>query len=149
MFLLGNQQHTLDDKNRVRLPAKFREELGNKYILTPGTGGCIFVYRADETEKLLATLGSLESLSPEREEWIRSIVSEGAAVEADSQGRFLLPQNLKEIAGIDRNVQIVGSISKAEIWSEERWNARKANTDRTPQGFDELYRKLHKEQDRQ
>lgn len=142
MFLLGNFQHQLDDKNRIRLPAKFRADLGDKYILMPGTGGCIYVYKADETQKILATLNDMQSMDPIKEEWIRSLVSEGCSVEADSQGRFVLPSNLQEIAGINKDVRVVGSISKVELWSEERWQQRLAKTDRSASGFDAIYKNL-------
>ncbi|HIT77746.1 MAG TPA: division/cell wall cluster transcriptional repressor MraZ [Candidatus Limihabitans stercoravium] len=142
MFLLGNFQHQLDDKNRIRLPAKFRADLGDKYILMPGTGGCIYVYKADETQKILATLNDMQSMDPVKEEWIRSLVSEGCSVEADSQGRFVLPSNLQEIAGINKDVRVVGSISKVELWSEERWQQRLAKTDRSASGFDAIYKNL-------
>ncbi len=142
MFLLGNFQHQLDDKNRIRLPAKFRADLGDKYILMPGTGGCIYVYKADETQKILATLNEMQSMDPIKEEWIRSLVSEGCSVEADSQGRFVLPSNLQEIAGINKDVRVVGSISKVELWSEERWQQRLAKTDRSASGFDAIYKNL-------
>lgn len=142
MFLLGNFQHQLDDKNRIRLPAKFRADLGDKYILMPGTGGCIYVYKADETQKILATLNDMQSMDPIKEEWIRSLVSEGCSVDADSQGRFVLPSNLQEIAGINKDVRVVGSISKVELWSEERWQQRLAKTDRSASGFDAIYKNL-------
>lgn len=142
MFLLGNFQHQLDDKNRIRLPAKFRADLGDKYILMPGTGGCIYVYKADETQKILATLNDMQSMDPVKEEWIRSLVSEGCSVDADSQGRFVLPGNLQEIAGINKDVRVVGSISKVELWSEERWQQRLAKTDRSASGFDAIYKNL-------
>ncbi len=142
MFLLGNFQHQLDDKNRIRLPAKFRADLGDKYILMPGTGGCIYVYKADETQKILAALNDMQSMDPIKEEWIRSLVSEGCSVDADSQGRFVLPSNLQEIAGINKDVRVVGSISKVELWSEERWQQRLAKTDRSASGFDAIYKNL-------
>ena len=88
MFLVGNQQHTLDDKNRIRLPAKHREALGSNYILMPGMNGCIFVYPADEEQKLLRAIQDMDSFDPDCAEWIRSIAEFSATVEADSQGRF-------------------------------------------------------------
>ncbi len=147
MFLVGNQQHSLDDKNRIRLPAKFREQLGDKYILMPGMNGCIFVYSQDETNKLLSAIQDLDSLDPDRADWIRRIAEYSATVEADSQGRFMLPTDLIQICEIEKNVQIVGAISKAEIWSEKRWLAHRAEQSTTPQAFDDLYRKLHKAQE--
>lgn len=143
MFLVGNQQHALDDKNRIRLPAKFREQLGNAYILMPGTNGCIFVYAMDEQQKLIKLIQEADSFDPVQAERIRSLAEFSAVVEADAQGRFMLPTDLIEIAGISKNVRIVGAISKAEIWSEERYLARRSGQDNTPAGFDKLYKSLH------
>ena len=144
MFLVGNFQHALDDKNRIRLPAKHREVLGNNYILMPGLNGCIFVYPADQEQKLLQIIQDLDAFDPERAEWIRSIAEFSATAEADSQGRFMLPQDLLEIAGITKNVRIVGAISKVEIWSEEAYTKRRESQDRSAAAFDNLYRNLHK-----
>lgn len=143
MFLVGNQQHALDDKNRIRLPAKFREQLGNAYILMPGTNGCIFVYAMDEQQKLIKLIQDADSFDPVQAERIRSLAEFSAVVEADAQGRFMLPTDLIEIAGISKNVRIVGAITKAEIWSEERYMARRSGQDNTPAGFDKLYKSLH------
>ena len=133
MFLVGNQQHALDDKNRIRLPAKFREQLGNQYILMPGTNGCIFVYAMDEQQRLIKLIQEADSFDPVQAERIRSIAEFSAVVEADAQGRFMLPPDLIEI----------GAISKAEIWSEERYMARRNGQDHSAAGFDKLYKSLH------
>lgn len=143
MFLVGNQQHMLDDKNRIRLPAKHREALGNKYILMPGTDGCIFVYPASDEHKIIAAIENIDSFDPDIAEWVRSVAEFSATVEADSQGRFMLPQDLMEICGIVKNVRIVGAITKVEIWSEERYSERRKGQDLTPKGFDDRYRKIH------
>ena len=148
MFLVGNYQHALDDKNRIRLPSKHREKLGNNYILMPGTNGCIYVYSADEEQKLLKAIQNLDSFDSETSERIRSIAEYSASVEADTQGRFMIPQDLLEIAQISKNVRIVGAISKVEIWSEERYLERRSKQDRTPSGFDNLYNSLHKAMDK-
>ena len=97
MFLLGNFQHSLDDKNRIRLPSNFRKEMGDEYFLMPGSNGCIFVYKADETQKVLSTLLSLESLDPDQSLMLTKIAAFSRAVTADGQGRFMLPDDLIEL----------------------------------------------------
>ncbi len=145
MFLVGNQQHTLDDKKRIRLPAKHREQLGNSYILMPGMDGCIFVYGADEQQKMLQAIEEMgSSFDPAVAEWIRSIAEYSATVEADSQGRFMIPQDLIDIGGIKKDVRIVGAISRVEIWSEERYIARRTGQDSSAKGLNDLYSNLHK-----
>ena len=121
MFLLGNYQHSLDDKNRIRLPSNFRTEMGNDYFLMPGSNGCIFVYKADETQKLLSSLMDLDTLNPQQSLLLTQLTAYSRSVTADSQGRFMLPDDLIKMMGINKDVRIVGAITKAEIWSEERW----------------------------
>lgn len=150
MFLVGTQQHALDDKNRIRLPAKYREEMGtNKYILMPGTDGCIFLYPESDKHKVIAAMADVDSPDPDVAELVRSLSEFAAKVEADSQGRFMLPQDLMEICEINKNVRIVGAISKVEIWSEERYLARRQSQDLSPKGFNERYRKLHEKMESQ
>lgn len=124
MFLLGNYQHTLDDKNRIRLPSNFRKEMGDEYFLMPGSNGCIFVYKADETQKLLLELMNLDSLNPEQSLLLTRLTAFSRGVTADGQGRFMLPNDLIEMMGIKKDVRIVGSVTKAEIWSEEAWQQK-------------------------
>ena len=144
MFLVGNYQHTLDDKNRIRLPAKYRDQMGTKYILMPGMDGCIFVYPAEGEQKLLKAMEELDGFDPDRAEWLRSITEYSDMVEADGQGRFMLSKDLMELCGIQKDVHIVGAINKVEIWSEEAYVARRNSQDRSSKAFDERYRNLHK-----
>ena len=132
MFLMGNFQHSLDDKNRIRLPADFRKVMGDEYYLMPGTNGCIFVYKAEDTQNVLARLFALDSFS--------------RSVTADSQGRFMLPDDLIKIMGIKKDVRIVGAATKAVIWSEERWQQMFGNIDAiTSENFDSVYKSLDAE----
>lgn len=142
MFLCGRSTTSLDAKNRIRLPARFKAIMGDKYILLPGMGGCIYVIKEDEPQAILDIISSSESADPEKEEILRNLVSEGCNVEADSQGRFTLPVNLIEYANIDDSVEVVGNISKVEIWSSSNWANRKI--DRTPVGINNMYSALNK-----
>lgn len=143
MFLMGNFQHSLDDKNRIRLPADFRSEMGNAYYLMPGTNGCIFVYCAGEAKGIMAKLFSSDSFDPEKNLKIAQITAFSRSVTADSQGRFMLPDDLIRIMGIKKDVRIVGAGQKAIIWSEERWQQMFGNIDViTPENFDSVYKFL-------
>ena len=142
MLLLGNYQHTLDDKNRIRLPAKFREKLGNEYILMPGTDGCISLYSADAEELFIKAVTELGEFSAYNAETIRSLSEMAATVEADSQGRFMLPSELLELAHIDKDVRIIGVMNRVEIWSEERYIIRRKKKEETPEAYNQLYMKL-------
>ena len=143
MLLLGTSQQKLDDKNRIRLPAKFREQMGDQYVLTQFAGGCIAVYSLAEGSKLIDQIVSCESLSPESAEIVRQFTATSAMVDGDSQGRFMLPDNLVQFANITKDVVVVGSISKAEIWSLERWQERHSKVDNSVAGFNETLKKLN------
>ena len=143
MLLLGNFQHTLDDKNRIRLPAKYREKLGSEYILMPGIDGCIFLYPAEAEEKFLRAVEEME-FDSEKSDIIDIISEMSATVEADSQGRFMLTDDLLKFANIDKEVRIVGSFKRIEIWSEELFLKRQAKKDRTPEAVNEAFMEFHK-----
>ena len=143
VLLLGNFQHTLDDKNRIRLPAKYREKLGNEYILMPGIDGCIFLYPATAEDKFLKAVEEME-FDSEKSDIIDIISEMSATVEADSQGRFMLTDDLLKFANIDKDVRIVGSFKRIEIWSEELYLERKAKKDRTPEAVNEAFMEFHK-----
>ena len=144
MLLLGNFQHALDDKNRIRLPAKYREKLGNDYILMPGIGGCIFLYPAEAEEKFMKAVEDIGEFNTKSAETIRRISEMSATVDADSQGRFMLPMELVKFANIDKDVRIVGAINRIEIWSEEQYTKRRSANDESAQAVDELYMEFHK-----
>ena len=144
MILLGNFQHTLDDKNRIRLPAKYREKLGNDYILMPGIGGCIFLYPAEAEEKFMKAVEDIGEFNTKSAETIRRIAEMSATVEADSQGRFMLPPELLKFAMIGKDVRIVGAINRIEIWSEELYNKRRSANDESSEAIDELYMEFHR-----
>lgn len=146
MFLMGNFQHSLDDKNRIRLPADFRKVMGDEYYLMPGTNGCIFVYKAEDTQNVLARLFALDSLDPEKALKLTQLTAFSRSVTADSQGRFMLPDDLIQIMGIKKDVRIVGAATKAVIWSEERWQQMFGNIDAiTSEDFDSVYKSLDAE----
>lgn len=146
MFLMGNFQHSLDDKNRIRLPADFRKVMGDEYYLMPGTNGCIFVYKAEDTQNVLARLFALDSLDPEKALKLTQLTAFSRSVTADSQGRFMLPDDLIKIMGIKKDVRIVGAATKAVIWSEERWQQMFGNIDAiTSENFDSVYKSLDAE----
>ena len=143
MILLGNCQHTLDDKNRIRLPAKYREKLGNDYILMPGIDGCIFLYSSDAEDKFLKAVEEMEFDSDKSD--IIDLISEmSATVEADSQGRFMITDELLKFANIDKDVRIVGSFKRIEIWSEEIYLQRHEKKDRSPEAVNEAFKEFHK-----
>ena len=119
-MLIGEYQHNIDAKGRVIVPAKFREDLGEHFYVTKGLDGCLFVLSAAEWKRLQDKISAMP-ISKSRG-LQRFFVSGAAEVEPDKQGRILLPQHLREHAGLEKDVTVIGASSRAEIWDSARWN---------------------------
>lgn len=118
-MLTGQYTHSIDAKGRVNFPAKLREELGERFIITRGLDNCLFVYSVDEWNRLAA---KLHELPISKSAPLNRFFFAGAAeAEPDKQGRVLLPAHLREYAGLDRDVTIAGVSNRAEIWDTARW----------------------------
>lgn len=120
-MLMGEFTHAIDTKGRLFMPAKLRESLGGSFIISKGLDGCLFVYAKDEWHKLELKLNALPMTNKNARNFSRFFFSGAAEVECDKQGRVLLPANLREFAGLDKNAVIVGVGSRAEVWDAERW----------------------------
>ena len=118
---MGEYQHTLDGKGRLILPAKIREGLGDTFIATRGLDDCLFVYTKDEWALFEAKLKQLSLVKSEARAFSRFIFSGAAELEADKQGRVLLPPNLREYAKLEKDVVVIGVSSRVEIWNKETW----------------------------
>ncbi|MDD5952519.1 MAG: division/cell wall cluster transcriptional repressor MraZ [Oscillospiraceae bacterium] len=119
-MLIGEYQHNIDAKNRVIVPAKFREDLGKRFYVTKGLDGCLFVIPSQGWEQLQEKIAAMP-ISKSRS--LQRFFFAGAAeVEPDKQGRILIPQNLREYAGLEKDVTFIGTSTRAEIWSTENWN---------------------------
>lgn len=119
-MLVGEFQHNIDAKGRVIMPAKFRDELGEKFVITKGLDKCLFVFSEDEWEKLDQKL-SEQSLSKGRKIQ-RFFYGSMTECELDKQGRVLIPQSLRAYSEINKDVVIVGLAKRAEIWSKDEWD---------------------------
>lgn len=117
-----NYLHQLDAKNRMRIPAKLREELGEGYSITVGSGGCLYVYSAEQMQGVKATLKNINSFREKQLKAARFILYNTWQAEEDKQGRILLPENLRKYAKIEKNVIVFKGPNCVEIWSEEVWN---------------------------
>ncbi len=120
-MFIGEYKHTIDAKGRLIIPAKLREGLGDKFIITNGFDGCLTAYDLESWRKYEEKLNALPNTSSK----IRTVKRffQGSAVEAelDKQGRALLPAPLRERAGLIKDVVLVGVGDKVEIWSAEKW----------------------------
>ena len=112
-------EHQLDAKNRMRIPAKLREELGNGYSVTIGTGGCLYVYSAEQMQGVKDSLKKINPYKAEPLKVARYILSNTWDAEEDKQGRILLPENLRKHAKIEKNVIVYKGPVCIEIWSKE------------------------------
>ncbi len=117
-----NYMHQLDAKNRMRIPAKLREELGNNYYITVGSGGCLYVYSENEMQEVKATLNNINRYRESQLKAARFILYNTWQAEEDKQGRILLPENLRKLAKIEKNIVVFKGPNCIEIWSEEVWN---------------------------
>ena len=129
-MLIGEYIHTIDEKNRVSVPSKFRKELGKKVIITPGLDSCLFVFTLKEwakvKEKLSNSGSELSFLRADQRSFNRYMFGRAAEVDLDSIGRILVPEFLKERIGLKDKAAIVGVEDRVEIWNEKAWSENKA-----------------------
>lgn len=121
-MFIGEYNHALDAKNRMIIPSKLRDELGNKFILTKGLDGCLYAYPLNEWKILEEKLKSLPLTNKDARAFVRFFFSGATEVELDKQGRGLIPQNLIEYANIEKEIVSIGVLSRVEIWSKNKWN---------------------------
>ena len=121
-MFIGEYQHALDSKNRIIVPSKFREELGDTFILTKGLDGCLYAYPIDEWKMLEEKLKKLPLTNKDDRAFVRFFFSGANEISIDKQGRALFPQNLIEYALINKEIISIGVSSRVEIWSKEKWN---------------------------
>ena len=125
-MFLGQYQHSLDDKGRLILPAKFRGQLEDGAYMARGLDGCVCVYPTDEWERVSNNMRELSTRGPQQRQAARSFFAGAAEVTPDKQGRVPVPAHLREFGGLslDRDVVVAGVLSRVEIWDAERWAQR-------------------------
>ena len=131
-MLIGTYNHQLDQKNRFRIPTKFKQVLGDNIIITRGNGKQLFLFSSDEMQRLVIDKAESISLFDEvGQRSIRLLLSSAFELEQDNQGRVLLPQALKAFAEIDKEIVSIGAGKRVELWSKEEWNkySRSSNID--------------------
>ncbi len=119
---IGEYQHSIDGKGRLIIPAKFREVLGESFIMTKGLDNCLFVYELSEWKIIEDKLKTLPMTSKNARAFMRFIFSGATECEADKQGRILIPTNLREHAFIEKDVVTIGVGNRLEIWSKANWD---------------------------
>ncbi|HEX4521158.1 MAG TPA: division/cell wall cluster transcriptional repressor MraZ [Gaiellaceae bacterium] len=124
-MLLGEYDHTLDDKNRLTLPAKLREQLGDEVVITRGLDGCLAVYSRPAFDVLAARMGTLDPLSRETRTMQRWFFTGAPPVELDKAGRMVIPARLLEEFEIGREVTVAGVLDHLEIWDRASWREQR------------------------
>lgn len=120
-MFMGEYNHTLDAKGRLIVPAKFRDALGDAFVVTKGMDGCLFVFDDKEWSVFEEKLRTLPMMDKEARQFTRFFLAGAATVEVDKSGRILIPQVLREFADIEKEAVLIGVGSRVEIWSKERY----------------------------
>jgi MraZ protein len=124
---LGEYSHTLDSKNRLTLPSRLREEMGDRAVLVKSIDNCVSVYNTEAWAAYTAKLDALPGT--EARVLKRFIYSSAFEAELDSQGRILIPANLCQYAGLEKNIKVIGAGDHVELWSESLWDENQQTID--------------------
>jgi len=128
-MFIGEYTYSIDDKKRLAIPVKFRKSLGKRAIITRGIDNCLVIYPATEWQKLAKKLEALPTSQVDARNFARMMLSGAADAVLDKLGRVLIPDYLKEYAGLKKNIAILGLSNKIEVWDQERWQEHKKKTE--------------------
>ena len=120
-MFIGEYEHNVDAKGRIIMPAKLRDDIGDKFIITKGLDGCLFAYSLNEWANFEEKLKALPLAQKNARNFVRFFLSGAVECEIDKQGRFLIPANLREHANLDKEVVIIGVGTRLEIWNKAVW----------------------------
>lgn len=121
MQFMGEYNHSIDAKGRITVPSKFREKLGEQFIVTKGLDGCLWVFSSAEWESFSEKLTSLPVARKDARNFSRFFLAGATEAETDKMGRILIPQVLRDYAGLDKDAVLIGAGSRVEIWNKEAW----------------------------
>lgn len=139
-MFMGEYNHTIDAKGRLIVPAKFREALGDEFVVTRGLDDCLFVFPNEGWKVFEEKLSTLPVANKNARRFARFFLSGAATVELDKQGRILIPATLREYGALEKEVVFIGVANRVEIWSKERWenSAVMDDMDEIAESMDEL-----------
>ena len=120
-MLIGEYEHSLDAKGRLILPAKLRADMGEKFIVTKGLDGCLFAFSQSEWLNFETKLKALPLSDKNARNFVRFFLSGATECELDKQGRFLIPNNLRTAANLEKEAIIIGVGTRLEIWNKSTW----------------------------
>lgn len=122
-MFIGEYQHSLDEKSRVIVPAKYREQLGTCFVLTKGLDGCLFVYPQNEWTSFEQKLKELPLTNMNARKFVRFFLAGAVECTPDKQGRILIPNHLKVYSSIEKDIVFIGMGNRIEVWSSSMWDA--------------------------
>lgn len=128
IMFMGQYEHSIDTKGRIIIPAKYREDLGENFVVTRGLDGCLFLYPQTEWQNFVEKLQGLPS-SQNTRKMQRQFLSKAMEVSLDKQGRILIPSLLREIAALEKEVVFVGMMNRVEVWDKNRLNQQELQED--------------------
>ena len=120
-MLIGEYEHSLDAKGRLIMPAKLRQDMGDKFIVTKGLDGCLFAFSQEEWLNFETKLKALPLSDKNARNFVRFFLSGATECELDKQGRFLIPNNLRNAGNLEKEVIIIGVGTRLEIWNKDTW----------------------------
>ena len=130
-MLIGSYRHAVDAKKRMRIPSKFKNELGTDCIITKGNNNNLFIFSQEQFSSLYEKMVNLPLFDEEAQKPVRKFLSSAFEAEEDAQGRVLLSKELMAHAGITKNIVFVGVGNRVEIWAEEVWDKENGDDDNT------------------
>ena len=141
-MFIGEYNHSVDAKNRLALPSKFRKDLGKKVVVTRGLDKCLFVYPMKAWQELAEKLGTMPIGEASTRSFVRLMLAGATDVNSDAQGRVRIPEYLKDYANIKKDVVVAGLFNRLEIWDEKKWDkyktAAEKNTDEIAENLGKL-----------
>ena len=120
-MFMGEYNHTIDAKGRLIVPSKFREKLGEEFVVTKGLDNCLFVYPMDKWAHIEEAFRKVPLTNKKARDFVRFFFAGAASCEVDKQGRILLPPNLRSYAGLEKEIVSAGVLNRVEIWDKEKW----------------------------
>jgi len=138
-MFMGEYQHTIDEKGRMIIPAKFRDELGSSFVITRGLDQCLFVYPMSEWAVMEQKLKALPLMKSDARAFTRFFFSGAVECELDKQGRVNIPGNLRDHAKLEKECVVIGVSTRVEVWSKEAWDNYSQQSE---ESFNEIAEKL-------
>lgn len=141
-MFIGEYSHSIDTKRRLSIPAKFRKTLGNQAVLTRGLDNCLYLYPMKEWKKMAEKLSQLPISRSDSRAFSRLMLAGAMDVELDRLGRIVVPDYLKEYAGLEKKAVVAGLYNRIEVWAEDKWENYKTQTSKKVEDIAEKMNEL-------